>query len=117
MDLRINFNMLHGEQTVPILKRYRRSCFLEQTDPRAHGFLGASGCAVYLWTANIALTLAEETHLRSFYQQKVGPKCRARGPELQHTDCGDSSFWSGLSEYCRHCFIYYALFNGPNVTA
>ncbi len=45
------------------------------------------GCAVSLWMANIALTLAEQMDLRSFYQHKLGPKCWARGPELQQTDC------------------------------
>lgn len=51
------------------------------------------GCTVSLWTANIALTLSEQMDLRCFYQHKVGPKCWARGPELQQTDCWDLSFW------------------------
>lgn len=73
------------------------------------------GRAVSLWMANIALTLAEQMDLRSFYQHKLGPKCWARGPELQQTDCRDLCFWGlcvgeamkqqGCQTYCRHCFI------------
>lgn len=80
----------------PHPKDWRWKCLIEQTLILKHTAFSAQvdgGCVVSLWTANIALTLAEQMDLRSFYQHKLGPKCRACGPELQRKDCGDLSFW------------------------
>lgn len=92
LDRHINYDTLHERTGSPHPRNsqtedkmsYRTKLTLKHTALSAQV---DGGRAVSPWTANIALTLAEQTDLRSFYQHKLGPKCRARGPELQQTDC------------------------------